>query len=308
MDPLSDILSLLKPRNLLSAGFAAGGDWAVQFPDQQDNIKTGAVVRGRCLLWVEGEARPLPLEPGDCFLLPAGRPFRMASGPDVTPLPAQELFAAARRGGVAQMGAGDDFLCVSSRFALDGRHAGLLLSLLPPLVHLRDAGDRSGLRWAMERMMLELREDRPGAFLVLRHLAHMMLVQALRLHLDNGPHGGRAGWLFALSDRQIGAAIAAIHAEPAHPWTLQELARHVGMSRSSFAERFKQMVGDAPLEYVTRWRMLLAGDRLLSGRESVSAIALSVGYQSESAFSTAFKRVLGCPPRDYARRYGDASQ
>lgn len=308
MDPLSDILSLLKPRNLLSAGFAAGGDWAVQFPDQQDNIKTGAVVRGRCLLWVEGEAGPLPLEPGDCFLLPAGRPFRMASGPDVMPLPAQEVFATARRGGVAQIGVGDDFFCVSSRFALEGRHAGLLLSLLPPLVHLRDVGDRSGLRWAMERMMLELREDRPGAFLVLRHLAHMMLVQALRLHLDNGPHGNRAGWLFALSDRQIGAAIAAIHAEPAHPWTLQELARHVGMSRSSFAERFKQMVGDAPLEYVTRWRMLLAGDRLLSGRESVSAIALSVGYQSESAFSTAFKRVLGCPPRDYARRYRDASQ
>lgn len=307
MDPLSDILSLLKPRNLLSAGFAAGGDWAVQFPDQQDNIKTGAIVRGRCLLWVEGEAGPLPLEPGDCFLLPSGRPFRMASGPEVAPLPAQDVFAAVHRGGVTQVGMGDDFFCVSSRFALEGRHAGLLLSLLPPLVHLRDAGDRSGLRWAMERMMLELREDRPGAFLVLRHLAHMMLVQALRLHLDN-LRGGEVGWLFALSDRQLGAAIAAIHADPAHPWTLPALARHVGMSRSSFALRFKEMVGTAPMEYVTRWRMLLAGDRLLSGRESVSAIALSVGYQSESAFSTAFKRVLGCPPRDYARRDGDGRQ
>lgn len=303
MDPLSDILSLLKPRNLLSAGFAAGGDWAIQFPDQQDNIKTGAVVRGRCLLWVEGEVGPVQLEPGDCFLLPAGRPFRMASGPDMAPLRAQEVFAAARRGGVAQVGIGDDFFCVSSRFALEGRHAGLLLSLLPPLVHLRDAGDRSGLRWAMERMMLELRDDRPGAFLVLRHLAHMMLVQALRLHLD-GLSGAGVGWLFALTDRQLGAAIGAIHADPAHPWTLSTLARHIGMSRSSFAQRFKDMVGAAPMEYLTRWRMLLAGDRLLSGRESVSSIALSVGYQSESAFSTAFKRVLGCPPRDYARHNG----
>ena len=301
MDPLSDILSLLKPRNLLSAGFAAGGDWAVQFPNQQDNIKTGAIVRGRCLLWVEGEAVPIPLEPGDCFLLPAGRPFRMASGPDVPPLPAQEVFSDARRGGVAQVCTGDDFFCVSSRFALEGRHAGLLLSLLPPLIHLRDAGDRSGLRWAMERMMLELREDRPGVFLIVRHLAHMMLVQALRLHLD-GLRGAGVGWLFALSDRHLGAAIGAIHADPAHPWTLPALARHAGMSRSSFAQRFKEMVGAAPMEYVARWRMLLAGDRLLSGRESVSAIALSVGYQSESAFSTAFKRVLGCPPRDYARQ------
>lgn len=297
MDPLSDILSLLKPRNLLSAGFEAGGDWAVQFPDQQQNIKTGAIVRGRCLLWVEGVDEPVQLEQGDCFLLPAGRPFRMASAPGVPALRAEEIFPAFRRGGILRLGGGEDFFCVSSRFSLDGRHAGILLDTLPAMVHLTDAPD---LRWAMERMMAELRDDRPGAFLVLRHLAHMMLVQALRLHLATGPTQG-AGWLYALSDRQVGAAIGVLHGDPAHPWTLQELARHAGMSRSSFAQRFKALVGVAPMEYLTRWRMLLAGDRLLTGREPVSAIALSVGYQSESAFSTAFKRVLGCPPRDYAR-------
>ncbi|MFV3128875.1 AraC family transcriptional regulator [Niveispirillum sp. KHB5.9] len=297
MDPLSDILSLLKPRNLLSAGFEAGGDWAVQFPDQQDNIKTGAIVAGRCLLWVDGVDDPVQLEQGDCFLLPSGRPFRMASGPGLPALRAEEIFPAARRGGILKLGEATGFFCVSSRFSLEGRHGNILLGMLPPIVHLKEAPD---LRWAMERMMAELREDRPGAFLVLRHLAHMMLVQALRLHLAMGPGQG-TGWLFALSNQQVGAAIGALHADPARAWTLQDLARHAGMSRSSFAERFKTLVGAAPMEYLTRWRMLLAGDRLLTGREPVSAIALSVGYQSESAFSTAFKRVLGCPPRDYAR-------
>src|SRR5579859_5352117 len=155
-------------------------------------------------------------------------------------------------------------------------------------------------------MMQELRERQPGGFLIAQQLAYTMLIQALRLHLAEGLQGG-VGWLFALSDKQMGAAINAMHEEPARRWTLQELAQRVGMSRSSFAERFKETVGDSPMEYLTRWRMLLAGDRLENSKDSVSAIALSLGYESESAFSTAFKRVMGCSPRQYARgRAADA--
>ena len=122
-----------------------------------------------------------------------------------------------------------------------------------------------------------------------RHLAHLMLLQALRLHLAEGSAGG-VGWLFALSDKHISAAIGAIHEAPAHRWTLQALAERAGMSRSTFALRFKETVGASPMEYVTRWRMLLAGDRLMHSSDPVSAIARSLGYESESAFSTAFKR------------------
>jgi AraC-like DNA-binding protein len=129
----------------------------------------------------------------------------------------------------------------------------------------------------------------------------MMLVQALRLYLAEGSKGG-VGWLFALADPQMGAAISAIHEDPARRWTLQKLAESAGLSRSTFAQKFKETVGQSPMEYLTRWRMLLAGDRLTNTRDSIAEIAQSLAYESESAFSTAFKRVMGCSPRQYSQR------
>jgi AraC-like DNA-binding protein len=301
MDPLSDVLSLLKPRNYLSAGLETGGDWSIQFPDQQAAIKCGAVVSGQCWLSVEGVADAVWLDTGDCFLLPRGRPFRLASDMALTPVAAGTIFSPAHTGGVTSYNGGGDFLLVSSRFALSGDHAGILLRMLPPIVHIRKDSDHSVLRWPVERMMQELRERRPGGFLVVEHLAHMILIEALRLHMAQGMKGG-VGWLFALADRQIGAAINAMHEDPGHGWTLQELAERVGMSRSTFALKFKEMVGTSALDYLTRWRMLLAGDRLANSSDPVSVIALSLGYESESAFSTAFKRVMGCSPRQHGRR------
>ena len=173
-------------------------------------------------------------------------------------------------------------------------------------MHIRKESDKAALRWSLERMMQELREPQPGGFLVAQHLAHMMLVQALRLHLAEGLRGG-VGWLFALADKQMSAAINAMHDDPAHRWTLQELAERAGMSRSTFALKFKETVGASPMEYLTRWRMLLAGDRLANSSDPISVIALSLGYESESAFSTAFKRVMGCSPRQYSRGRNPAS-
>jgi AraC-like DNA-binding protein len=134
----------------------------------------------------------------------------------------------------------------------------------------------------------------------------MMLIQALRLHMAEGLKGG-VGWLFALADKQMGAAINAMHEHPAQRWTLQLLASRAGMSRSSFALRFKQTIGASPMKYLARWRMLLAGDRLANCSDPISVIALSLGYESESAFSTAFKRVMGCSPRRYSREHDPAS-
>jgi AraC-like DNA-binding protein len=131
---------------------------------------------------------------------------------------------------------------------------------------------------------------------VAQQLAYMMLVQALRMHLAEGLSGG-VGWLFALADKQMGAAISFMHDDPAHGWTLQELAARAGMSRSTFALKFKR----TPTECLTRWRMLLAGDKLANSKDPISVIALSLGYESESAFSTTFKRVMGCSPRQYSR-------
>jgi AraC-like DNA-binding protein len=300
MDPLSDVLSLLKPRSYISAGFDAGGDWSVQFPDQHNFIKCYAVVSGACWLSVEGVADPVRLNAGECFVLPSGRPFRLASDMSVTPVDAATIFPPARAGGVVSCNGGGDFFLVGSRFGVSGNDASTLLAMLPPIVHIRKEADQAALRWSVERMMHELREQEPGGALIAQHLAHMMLVQALRLHLSEAQNSG-IGWFAALADKQISAAINAMHEEPAHGWTLQELGARAGMSRSTFALKFKATAGETPMEYLTRWRMLLAGDKLSNSSEPVSAIAVSLGYDSESAFGTAFRRVMGCSPRQYGR-------
>jgi AraC-like DNA-binding protein len=300
MDPLSDVLSLLQPRSYVSAGFDAGGDWSIQFSDQHDRIKCYAVVSGECWLSVESVPEAVLLKAGDCFVLPSGRPFRLASDLSLPPVDAGTVFPPAREGGVVTYNGGGDFFLVGSRFAVSGSHAGTLLSMLPPIVHIEKEADQAALRWSVEQMMLELRERQPGGFLIAQHLAHMMLVQALRVHLADGPERS-VGWFFALADKQLGAAISAIHDDPAHRWNLHSLAQRACLSRSSFALKFKDVVGETPMEYVARWRMLLAADKLETSRDSVSTIALSLGYESESAFSTAFKRVMGCSPRQYSR-------
>ena len=300
MDPLSDVLSLLKPRSHVSAGFDAGGDWSVAFADLQNRIKCYAVVSGECWLSVEGAPDAVRLKAGDSFVLPSGRPFRLASDMALPPIDAGEIFPPTREGGVVSLNGGGDFFLVGSRFAVSGNHAAMLLGTLPPIVHIRKEADQAALRWSVERMMHELREPQPGGFLVAQHLAHMMLVQALRLHLAEGAGNG-VGWFIALADKQISAAINAMHGDPRHRWTLQELAERAGMSRSTFALKFKEKVGDTPMDYMVRWRMLLAGDRLENSSDPISVIALSLGYESESSFSTAFKRVMGCSPRRYSR-------
>jgi AraC-like DNA-binding protein len=299
VDPLSDVLSLLKPRSYSSGGFDVGGALSVQFP-RHEGIKCYAVVSGQCWLAVERVADPVLLQAGDCFLLPSGRPFRLATNLTLTPIDARTLFTAGRNGTVSALNGGGDCMIAGGHFAFTGNHAGILLGVLPPIVHIQKESDKAAMRWSLERMREELREPQPGGFLVAQQLAYLMLVQALRLHLAEGLRGG-VGWLFALADRQMGAAISAMHDDPAHGWTLQELAERIGMSRSSFALKFKQTVGTSPIEYLTRWRMLLAADRLLNSSDPISVIALALSYESESAFSTAFKRLMGCSPRQYSR-------
>src|SRR5580692_6574004 len=300
MDPLSDVLSLLKPRSYVAGGFDVGGSLAVRF-GQHDGVKCYSVVSGQVWLQVEGVSEPVRLRTGDCFLLPRGWPFRLATDLEAPPVEALSLLASARRsGGVLIVNGGGECIVIGGHFALVGDHAAMLLGALPPIVHIQKESDKAAMRWSLERMRQELREGEPGGFLMAQHLAHLMLLQALRLHLAEGS-GASVGWLFALGDKHISAAIAAIHEAPARRWTLQALAERAGMSRSSFALRFKETVGASPMEYLTRWRMLLAGDRLMNSSEPISVVARSLGYESESSFSTAFKRVMLCSPRQYGR-------
>jgi AraC-like DNA-binding protein len=299
MDPLSDVLSLLKPHSYMVRGFDVAGPWSIRI-GPHEGIKCYAVVSGECWLAMEGVPDPVRLHAGDCLLLPRGRPFRVATDLALKPVDIEAIVSTARDGAITSFNGGGDCFCIGGWFAFAGPHASVLLGVLPPIVHIRKDADRAALRWALDRMMQELREPQPGGVLVAQHLAHMVLVQALRLHLAEGPSGG-VGWLFALADPQMSASINAMHQHPARRWTLQALAEQAGMSRSSFAQKFKETVGATPMDYLTRWRMMLAGDRLGNSGEPISAIALSLGYESESAFSTAFKRVMDASPRKYGR-------
>ena len=306
MDPLSEVLSLLKPRSYMAGGFDVGGELSVQF-GQHDGVKCYAVVSGQCWLSVDGVPDAVRLGTGDCFLLPHGKPFRLATDLSLAPVDALTLLATAtRQGGISLINGGGGCCIVGGYFAFAGNHADILLEVLPHIVHLQKESDKAAMRWSLERMRQELLEQQPGGSLVAQHLAHMMLIQALRLHLTDGVRG-EVGWLFALADKQMSAAITAMHDSPGHRWTLHELGERVGMSRSIFAQRFKATVGTSPMEYLTRWRMLLAGNRLANSSDPLSVIALSLGYESESAFGTAFKRVMGCSPRQYSRGQNSGS-
>jgi AraC-like DNA-binding protein len=300
MDPLSDMLSLLRVHSSMSGGFDAGADWSIRF-DQHQGIKFYAVISGECSLWVDGMTDPLLVKSGDCFLLPRGRAFHMASDLSLPPLDADAFFLTAQNGRINLYNGGGKFFSVCGHFKLAGDHADILLGVLPPIVHIYKEADKARLRWCVDQMMLELREGRPGNSLVIEHLSHMMLVQALRLQMSKGPSGG-PGWLFALADKQISVAIKSMHEDPARRWTVQSLAETAAMSRTAFSLKFKRTVGTSPMEYLTHWRMLLAADRLSNSGDSISTISASLGYESESAFSTAFKRIMRCSPREYARR------
>jgi AraC-like DNA-binding protein len=300
MDPLSQVLSLLKPRSYMFRGLDAGGPWSLRFP-VSGGVNCYAVSSGQCWLAFEGVSKPMRLTAGDCVLLPRGRPFLLASDATLEPTDAEAFFSTTPEGGVASFNGGGDCFGIGGFFEFAGDHADILLGVLPTVVHIRKESDKAALRWCLDRLMQELREPRPGGLLIAEHLAHMLLVQALRLHMADGSRGG-VGWLFALADRQMSAAIGAMHADPARRWTLRALAEVAGMSRSTFALKFKETVGESAMDYLTRWRMLLAGDRLTNSSDPISVIAPSLSYESESAFSTAFKRTMGCSPREYGRR------
>lgn len=190
MDPLSEILSLLKPRSYITAGFDAGGDWSLRLDDLKGRIKCYAVVSGSCWLSLEDGGEAIELAKGDSFVLPSGRPVRIGSDPALTPTLASEALSPDRNGETVTYNGGGSVMLVGSRFEANGRHTATLLSVLPPVMLLRGSADQAALRWSIEQMMKELREGRPGADVMAQHLANMMLVHTLRLYLNQ--QGGSA--------------------------------------------------------------------------------------------------------------------
>ena len=300
MDLLSDVLSLVKPQGGHCAQLIAGGDWAIDFPGY-DGIKFTAIQRGVCWLQVAGDHTTYRLHPGDAYWLTDGKPYRLASDLTLEAVDAREVFATAVHG-CARFGVVDTLSAIGGRFTLDAAQADLLLDHLPSVIHIPATSPHAAaFPWLLEQLASELSHAGAGSRLMADHLAQMLLLHALRHYLD---HAGPAfpGWLNALTDPRIGRAIAHLHRQPAHPWTVAELASDVGMSRTVFSQRFKALAGRPPLDYLLHWRMRLAAHALCTGSDSVASIGYALGYESDSAFNHAFKRVTQLSPRGYRLR------
>jgi AraC-like DNA-binding protein len=263
-------------------------------------VKCYSVVKGECWLTIENRKDSVHLNAGSCLLLPHGRPFVLASDPSLPVKNTWELVSAGHRyNGILSISPGDDFFLLGNHFELEG-DARFLLDVLPPIVMPENEAQRESLRWAVERMLREMRDPQPGSTLIAQQIAYTLLVEALRLHLADDSQRN-TGWLFALADSRMRAALSSMHQTPAHAWTLEQLASSVGMSRTAFAQTFKATVGKSPMDYLTQWRMTLAAKRMQDTDEPISSIAPAVGYKSESAFSAAFRRHWGTSPREHIR-------
>lgn len=301
-DPLSQILALLRPRSAISVGLDLAGDWSFRFP-KHDGIKFNAVMRGFCWLKLDGSDDWERLDAGDCFLMTRGLPFQLASDPRLKPDDASVIYQNAI-GPVVPVNGGGELLLIGGRFSIAEGDGAAMLAALPPLfIVRRDSSHAEVLNFALAQFADEVEGSEPGATLLAEHLAHVMLVHLLRIYLAEAPREA-SGWLRALGDSRLSRALAAIHAQPARTWQLIELAQEAGMSRTSFAVAFKKVVGQSPMDYLTGWRMLLAKDQLRHGTAPIAAIAAGIGYRSEAAFSTAFKRIFGTSPRQARRNEG----
>ncbi|MFF7749341.1 AraC family transcriptional regulator [Streptomyces sp. NPDC007971] len=296
-DPLSDALAVADARGVFSGGFTAGGRWAIRLRGR-DKLKVNVLARGGCLLVAEGRAEPVALSEGDIVVSDGQRPYVLCSETGLEPIePAQVAVDPRTRMGA--IGRGEEVVCVSGHIDLSRDSGDLLRRALPGLMHVRSsAAEAPVLRWLTSQLMREMAAGRAGSAFSSDHLAQLMFVQVLRACL--GEAGGLpAGWLRALADERLAPALRLMHAAPAHPWQLEELARAAAMSRTTFAVRFKEAAGVPPLTYLHHWRMSLAARALRQDSTPVAALARSVGYTSESAFSNAFKRTVGVGPRRY---------
>ncbi|WP_210203440.1 AraC family transcriptional regulator [Breoghania corrubedonensis] len=296
-DPFADILKFANAESLVTGGFTAGGPWAIRFP-APDKIKFFAVVKGHCWVSIEGEAEPVHFETGDVGLLTVRRSFVLASAPDVEPIDAMELFSGAGRS-TTQLGDGQDFAHIGGHVLLDPISGRLLTDVLPAWIHVPAASPQAtAFRWLLGQLVDERDANLPGAQLASAQLAQLLFIQILRAHLQTSDLM-LAGWLRALADPRIAPALRLMHGEPGRSWHLDDLAKACAMSRTSFAYHFRARAGVPPLTYLAEWRMRLAERALREEETPVAAIARSLGYTSESAFSNAFKRMTGNSPQKF---------
>jgi AraC-like DNA-binding protein len=315
MDPLSDVLRAVRLTGAVFFDVHATEPWVAEtppgaaivrsiFPDAEHLIPYHVVTRGCCWGGLVG-GEPLVLSAGDIIVFPRGDAHVMSSAPGMRREADLSLYPSVRGGPLPFMlsmgpAGPDPTRLVCGFLGCDAGPFNPLLAALPPVIRVsEEAGGAIGAFVAFA--VAESKEPRIGADVVLGRLSELMFVDVVRRYLETLP-ADHADWLAALRDTFVGRALAALHGSPSRAWSLEALAREVGLSRSALAERFTQFVGAPPMLYLTNWRMQLAASQLLNGTDSVAAIADRVGYESEASFSRAFKRAVGRPPSEWRKR------
>lgn len=315
-DVLSDVLRSVRLTGAVYFDFELSSPWvaeapasrelaALVMPGAQRVIEYHLVARGACWGHIVDEP-PIRLNEGDLIIFPQGDPHVLASEPGMRATPDMSVFLRPttplplvyERGG----GGPDRTRLVCCFLGCDERPFNPLLTALPRTMHLSGAGSDTGSGWLSTLLTIAVRESgsaRAGRDNILARMSELMFVEAVRRYIESLPATG-TGWLAGLRDPLVGQALAALHGQPATAWTVESLARAVAVSRSVLADRFTEMVGHPPMQYLALWRMQIASRLLLEG-ELVADVAPAVGYESEAAFSRAFKKLLGEAPAAWRR-------
>jgi AraC-like DNA-binding protein len=312
LDPITDVFETLQVANVVHGRLDATAPWGLRRDGSAGDGSAsspfqfahfGMISRGSCWLSVEGIPEAMPLAGGDCFLLAPGSSYALRDSPST---PARNLCEIKPLDGsrVIQYGGGGNLTSiVSGWFEFDQTSVKIVRRLLPLLILVRaDEPHSLALHTTLHMLASEIADGTPGSDLVVSRLADVLFIQCIRAHFGSPAEGCKHGVLHAMFDPQIGIALKCMHEKLEGDWTVESLAAACGMSRSAFAARFKDLVGETPLEYLTNWRMQKATALLRRGDQKLFEVAKAVGYDSDAAFSKAFKRMFGVAPRGYVNR------
>ena len=303
-DTLGDLLASLRMTTLVYGRIELGAPWGLRFPELSDAASLYLLVRGSAQLEADGADQPTVLSAGDVALLPKGNGHTLRDGRGS---PLHDLSVEGCRGAKGNSplhlgGKGAQTTLVAGTFRYGSGRRFPLFETLPPIIHI-SASNPNASPWLSSTVQLLIAESAarsPGGTVVVSRLVDVLFVQALRTFILGS--GCTESGLRALGDPQIGKALQLVHDRPTEAWTVEGLARAVGLSRSAFAARFSQLVGEPPLEYIARWRMTKAAELLRESDLPLGAVAERAGYHSEAAFSRAFKRHEGTAPATYRRQ------